>query len=152
MLSPPVTAMAFAARQLGYRGVGDLVELEQLTSARVRFVFGMSASSDQGVGHVVARSPSLKSHRDCVTVLLAGSIASYRCDPKHWRSEPVRSVAIELLADERNPQAVFAKLSDKAAKIVKALNPDRYCGDRSAPSRPTPAPAELPPGGDIASG
>jgi hypothetical protein len=51
---------------------------------------------------------------------LAGSIGRWRACQDGWTGEPEHSPALSLLEHEEYPAAVFRRLSDRAAAIVKA--------------------------------
>jgi hypothetical protein len=67
---PTVAASAAAARALGYAGLADLIEIEQLSPQRILMLFRLSMSETA-------------SH-DAVVALFAGSIARYRAAPQEW--------------------------------------------------------------------
>jgi hypothetical protein len=92
---PTVAASAAAARALGYRGLADLIEIEQLSPQRILALFKLSMSD--------------RASHDCAVVLFAGSIARYRAAPQGWNGH---------LASEPNPAAAFGKTSREAARLV----------------------------------
>jgi hypothetical protein len=57
MLLPTVAASAAAARSLGYAGVADLIEVEQLSPNHIATLFDMSASKSAA--------------HDCAVIVLA---------------------------------------------------------------------------------
>jgi hypothetical protein len=101
-----VAASAAAARAIGYPGLGDLIEVNELGSERVvallrRISFSRAAS------------------KDCAVIILAASIGRYRACPLDWSPEPEQGLALALLEDLNDPEAQYRKLSDRAARLVK---------------------------------
>lgn len=101
---PAIAASAAAARAVGYVGLAELIEAEQLTPQRIAALFRISASRYRG--------------RDCAVILLAGALARFRACPHGWDGEDERQLALEALAGDPNPAAAVAKLSEQAIKIV----------------------------------
>jgi di/tricarboxylate transporter len=104
---PSIAASAAAARAIGYAGLGDLIEAEQLNPARIAFIFQFSASK--------------RAARDCSLLLLAGAFGRYRARPHGWDGEEERRLCLEALADEPDPKAALAKAPAKAAIIIGGL-------------------------------
>ena len=101
---PTVAASAAAARALGYRGLADLIEAEQLSPSHIATIFDSSASKTAA--------------RDCALIILAGAVARYRAKPQGWDGHLEEQRALEALASEVNPTAAFGKTSKEAAKLV----------------------------------
>jgi hypothetical protein len=98
-----IAASAAAARAIGYAGLGDLIEAEQLNPARIAFIFQFSASK--------------RAARDCSLLLLAGAFGRYRACSQDWDGEEERRLCLEALAGEPDPKAALAKLSQEARHI-----------------------------------
>jgi hypothetical protein len=101
---PTVAASAAAARPLGYSGLADLIEIDQLSPQRILTLFKLSMSDTA-------------SH-DCAVTLLAGAIARHRAKPQGWDGHLEEQLALEALASEADPTAAFGKTSREAAKLV----------------------------------
>jgi hypothetical protein len=106
MLPPAVAASAAAAKALGYAGIADLIETEQLSPNRIANLFYLSVSAQAG--------------RDGAIVLLAGAIARHRASPEGWNGDLERELALDMLVDEPHPDLAIAKLAAKAAKLLAA--------------------------------
>jgi hypothetical protein len=104
MPTAAIAASAAAAHALGYHGLGDLIEVEQLSPQRILALFKLSISE--------------RASHDCAVVLFAGSIARYRAQPRGWDGHLEEQLAIEALASEPNPTAAFDRTSKEAAKLV----------------------------------
>jgi hypothetical protein len=102
--APTVAASAAAARALWYRGLADLIKVEQLSPQRILALFKLSLSD--------------RASHDCAVVLFAGSIARYRVAPEGWDGGAERQLVLEALASKPNPTAAFGKTSKEAAKLV----------------------------------
>ena len=68
--SATLAASAAAARDLGYDGLADMIEAEQLSPERILALFKLSMSK--------------RASHDCAVVLFAGSSARYRAAPQGW--------------------------------------------------------------------
>jgi|SoimicMinimDraft_3_1059731.scaffolds.fasta_scaffold57354_1 hypothetical protein len=101
---PTVAASAAAARALDYRGLADMIEIEQLSRERILTLLKLSMSE--------------RASHDCAVVLFAGSIARYRVQQRGWDGHLEEQLAIEALASEANPTAAFSKTSKEAARRV----------------------------------
>jgi hypothetical protein len=100
-------ASAAAARALGYHGLGDLIEAQQLSPSHIAILFDASASKTAA--------------RDCALIILAGAVARYRSAPKLWDGGTIeRDLAMNALADTPDPAAAVAMLAAKAGKLVAA--------------------------------
>jgi hypothetical protein len=104
---PTIAASAAAARDLGYRGLGDLIEAQQLSPSHICTIFDQSASKTAA--------------RDCALIILAGAVARYRAKPQDWDGGTIeRDLAMNALADLPDPAGAVAMLAAKAAKLVAA--------------------------------
>jgi hypothetical protein len=94
---------AAAARALGYAGLANLIEIEQLSPQRILALFKLSMSE--------------RASHDCAVVPFAGSIARYRAAPEAW-NDADRQLIVEALASEPTPTVAFGKTSREAARLV----------------------------------
>jgi hypothetical protein len=103
-----VAASAAAARALGYRGLAELIEQENMPPRAIARLFAMTSSRASRAG----------CSRDCVVVLLAGALGRLRACPEGWDGEDERQLALEALAGEPDPKGVLVKLSREANRIL----------------------------------
>jgi hypothetical protein len=101
----PGIAASAAARALGYAGLADLIETEQLSVARIAFMF-------------LRASASKHSGSDLAVILLAAAHARYRAAPFDWDESPERQLALLALKAEPNPEAALEQLGKDASRIV----------------------------------
>src|SRR5712691_10827545 len=99
-----VAASAAAARSLGYRGLADLIEAEQLGAHQIANLQRLSCSDTAA--------------RDYAVIILAGSIGRYRAAPDGWSGEEDRELVLTVLANEPHPPATLWKLSEQASRII----------------------------------
>jgi alkylation response protein AidB-like acyl-CoA dehydrogenase len=103
-----VAASAAAARALGYRGLAELIEQENLPPRAIARLFAMTSSRASRAG----------CSRDCVVMLLAGALGRYHTCPLGWDGEDEWQLALEALAEEPDPKGVLVKLSREANRIL----------------------------------
>jgi hypothetical protein len=103
-----VAASAAAARALGYRGLAELIEQENLPPRAIARLFAMTSSRASRAG----------CSRDCVVMLLAGALGRYHTCPLGWDGEDEWQLALEALAGEPDPKGVLVKLSREANRIL----------------------------------
>jgi hypothetical protein len=103
-----VVASAAAARALGYRGLAELIEQENMPPRAIARLFAMTSS----------RASRAACARDCVVVLLAGALGRYQACPDGWDGEDERRLALEALTGEPYPKATLAKLEREAKRIL----------------------------------
>ena len=90
---PTIAASASAARSLGYRGLADLIEIEQLSPSGIATIFDHSASKTAA--------------RDCAIIVLAAAIGRYRADPKGWDGGTI----------ERKPGCLTTEFGDSGGRV-----------------------------------
>jgi hypothetical protein len=105
-------AMAVAARACGRRAVAAEIEAKQLGPEGVARLFRLSARRDRG--HIAA-------------VILSGSIARSASDPRNWRDQGERELALSLI-----PLWRFAECDRQAVCIVR-----RHWGEIAKNGRPS---------------
>jgi hypothetical protein len=72
-----VAASAAAARELGYPGLAELIEEENMPPRAIARLFAMTSS----------RTSRAACARDCVVVILAGALGRLRAHPDGWDGE-----------------------------------------------------------------
>ena len=106
------TAMAIAARALGYDGAAWLIEREHLTACQVLRMFLSGASQDRG--------------RIAAVIVLSASTARHHFEPIGWNGDLEKELAIVAL-DLSGDRCLLQHACETARRIVQAnLNAVEY--------------------------
>jgi hypothetical protein len=99
-----VAGAASAARTLGYRRVAELIESDELDADGVINLFSLGTCKTRW--------------RDAALIVLAGSVARHRSQPKRWTSEPERGLVLDLLRQHGISDAQFRGIAKRASALV----------------------------------
>ena len=100
-----VTAMAIAAKALGFPGAAWLIEREQLTACQVKRMFLSGAAADRG--------------KIAAVIVLAGATARHHFKPDGWNGETEKALAVAAL-DLTSDRCLFDHAAETARRIIQA--------------------------------